>query len=351
MIAAAVIVFLYTVVGFFVFPAVIDSILPEKLGQALDRKVTLDKVRFNPYALSITLENLTVADKDGEPFVGFDRFYANLQTSSLFVWGAVFREIQMEGFRARIVRTGEGLFNFSDLIPEADEAATRPDDANGGFPRFSVRQLSVIAAGLDFDDRFVDSRHRIDGVDIQAADVSSRPAGTGKTASVAIRFEIDGAPVSVKAEAMPFSGEPAAEARIALTNLKIPRYFAYLPDKPAARIESALLSIEMKLDYHQPKNGGALLSLSGPVRLSQVNIFDRAERNMLRMPEIAVLLGRSLPLSGEVTVDEIRVSAPEVLAVRGPKGEMNFLDLLPDMAATEKEDRGQTESGGVSLAS
>jgi len=348
-IAAAVVVVLYTVVGFFVFPAVIRSVLPEKLSVALNRDVTLGKVRFNPYALSITLENLAVEDKDGEPFAGFDRFYANLQISSLFRWGAVFREIRLEGFDARIVRTDASRFNFSDLIPDTDEAAPPPSDSDGGFARFSVRQLSVIGAGLDFDDRFVDSRHRIDGVDIQVADLSSLPAGAGKKASVAIGGEIDGAPVSIEAEAQPFSGEPSGQANITLKNLNVPRYLAYLPEKPAARIESALFSLEIQADYQQPENGDAALSLSGPVRLSKVNIFDRADRPMLQIPEIAVLLGRSLPLSGEVVVDEIRVSAPEVQVVRGRKGEMNLLDLVPDMPAPEKEDPGQTEPAGVSL--
>jgi hypothetical protein len=348
-ITAAVIVVLYTVAGFFVFPAVIGSVLPEKLAQALNRQVTLDKVRCNPYALSITLENLTVADKDGGPLAGFDRFYANLQTSSLFRWGAVFSEIRIEGLDARIVRTGEALFNFSDLIPATEASAQRENASAEGGPRFSVRQLFVTGGRLDFEDRFVDSRHRVDGIDIQVADLSSLPAGTGKKASVTIRGAVDGATVLLVAEAQPFSAEPSAEAKITVKDLKVPRYLAYLPAKPDARIESALLSLEIQGGFVQEKDAAPSLSLSGAVRLSQVKIFDRADRPMLQIPEIGVLLGKSRPLSGEVTVDEIRISAPEVLVVRSREGEMNLLDLVPDAPGTDDEGREQAEPAGVSL--
>jgi hypothetical protein len=55
---------LFTVTGFFILPPILKSQLVKRLSSELGRPVTVGKVRLNPYALSVTLENLDVGERN-----------------------------------------------------------------------------------------------------------------------------------------------------------------------------------------------------------------------------------------------------------------------------------------------
>ncbi|MGD8368431.1 MAG: DUF748 domain-containing protein [Desulfobacterales bacterium] len=352
-ITATVIVLFYTLFGFFALPAIVSSVLPDKLEEVLKREVGLGKVRVNPYALSITLEDLRVSDAEGSPFAGFRRLYVNLQLSSLLRWAAVLREVRLEGFEATVVRTGERRFNFSDLIPEAG-TQPRSDDAEGKKPfRFAVQDLQISGARVAFEDRFAGSRHRIEGLDLKAVDLSSLPEGTGKEVSADLSATVDGASVSITAKAMPFAADRSAAATVSVENLAIPRYLVYLPTKPAAVIDTALLGVSLQVAFLQPPEGKRSLVVSGPVRLSTVKILDRRGRTMIQTPEIAVVLEKSDLLAPALTVGEARITRPEVLVVRDREGALNLLDLVPlsPSSGSEKTSQAPPEAAapGISL--
>ena len=110
---------IYSLVGFIVIPLAVKSILPEKLGAALNREVFLKDVQLNPYTLSLTLEGLEVKKKNSkDDFVSFSRLMVNIQTSSLFKMGLVIKEITLEKPFISIDRVSDTGFNFSDLIEE-----------------------------------------------------------------------------------------------------------------------------------------------------------------------------------------------------------------------------------------
>ncbi|MDH3852298.1 MAG: hypothetical protein OEV09_14695, partial [Deltaproteobacteria bacterium] len=62
-------VFLYSIAGFLVAPAIIKSKAPAIITEQLGRKATVEQVRFNPFALSLTLRGFELADLGGERFI------------------------------------------------------------------------------------------------------------------------------------------------------------------------------------------------------------------------------------------------------------------------------------------
>ena len=74
----------FTLFGFFGLPPIVKSLLTKKLSEALHREVTIEQIKINPYALSLTLRGFLVKDKGGsEKFVSFDELYVNLQSISI----------------------------------------------------------------------------------------------------------------------------------------------------------------------------------------------------------------------------------------------------------------------------
>src|SRR5690349_15662575 len=83
----------YTVLGFLILPPVIRVVAVKQLSKQLDRPVSIQKVKLNPFVLSATVRGLLIQDKVGEPFVSWVEVYVNLQLSSFLGHAWVFQEI------------------------------------------------------------------------------------------------------------------------------------------------------------------------------------------------------------------------------------------------------------------
>src|SRR5882757_4594797 len=105
LIGAAGAVGLIVVVGFLVVPPVARHLAEKQLGELLGRRVTVARVRFNPFALSLAVEGFQIFEPDGNtPFVGFGRLYVNAQLSSVYRRAPVVKEVSLESLRVHVAR-------------------------------------------------------------------------------------------------------------------------------------------------------------------------------------------------------------------------------------------------------
>jgi hypothetical protein len=119
-----VIVLGYTLTGFLILPPIVRLVAVSQLSKQLDREVSIQKVKLNPFTFSATVRGLLIKDKDGKPFVSWDEVYVNFQLSSFFDRAWVFKEISATRpyFRAQMNR--DGTFNFSDLVTKFSSPAS-----------------------------------------------------------------------------------------------------------------------------------------------------------------------------------------------------------------------------------
>jgi hypothetical protein len=117
----------YTVTGFFILPPIIRAVAAKQIAKQLDREVSIEKVKLNPFAFSVTIRGLLVKDKDGEPFISWDEVYVNLELVSLIGHPWVFKEVRTTRPFLRAQMNKDYSFNFSDLIAKfSTNAATSP---------------------------------------------------------------------------------------------------------------------------------------------------------------------------------------------------------------------------------
>ena len=74
----------YALSGFLLVPWVARHQIPEVLSEVLERPVTLDQVRVNPFVLSAEARGFKVTEIDGTRLVGFERLYLNFQLPPLY---------------------------------------------------------------------------------------------------------------------------------------------------------------------------------------------------------------------------------------------------------------------------
>ncbi|HSN57200.1 MAG TPA: hypothetical protein VLT32_21205, partial [Candidatus Sulfomarinibacteraceae bacterium] len=74
-------VVLYALVGFFVVPWIVKGQIETRSLGMLGRQATVEKVRCNPFTLSLTVEGFSLPDRPGSVLLAWDRLYANAELS------------------------------------------------------------------------------------------------------------------------------------------------------------------------------------------------------------------------------------------------------------------------------
>jgi hypothetical protein len=150
---------LYTLGGFFAVPALVKRLAVAAILDGAGREATIERVRFNPYVLSMEVEGFAVRDTDGARLAGFERLFANFQLSSLFRWAWTFREISVDGPYHLIERFAPGDSRLTRLLADIEarteariEVPTATEEP-GGLPRLLVHELTLDDGRLRFLDQ------------------------------------------------------------------------------------------------------------------------------------------------------------------------------------------------------
>src|SRR5262245_13522737 len=136
---------LYAVLGFLVAPPIVRHQLEGKLGELLGRKVVVEGVRINPFALTASVHGFSVKEADGAAdAAGFADLRINVAASSLFRLGVIVESVQLAKPFVRVVRGADRKYSFQDIADRF--AAKAPAEASpepSGPARFAVYNIQV----------------------------------------------------------------------------------------------------------------------------------------------------------------------------------------------------------------
>jgi len=142
----SVILFVYTLAGFFLVPRLVATYVPRYVEQRLGRRAEIGEVRVNPLLLKIEIKKFRLKEADGRPLLGFDRLFVDLElASSIFRAAWTFAEIRLEAPRVEAVISADGRMNIAELLDALpkDEPAKQPTAP----PRLLV-QHAVVQDGV-----------------------------------------------------------------------------------------------------------------------------------------------------------------------------------------------------------
>ncbi|MBS3907768.1 MAG: DUF748 domain-containing protein [Syntrophaceae bacterium] len=167
----------FTLVGFFVIPPILKSILIKKLSENLHREVSITQIKVNPYVLSLTVRGFKVKDrKESETFVSFDELFVNLQSLSALKFALVFKEIRLTNPFVKISRHPDLSYNFSDLLGKKE---TQPPEKPTEKPkslRFSLNNIRIENGSIDFWDGPKQAKHTVKELNIGLPFLSNIPS-------------------------------------------------------------------------------------------------------------------------------------------------------------------------------
>ncbi|WP_414662320.1 DUF748 domain-containing protein [Horticoccus sp. 23ND18S-11] len=330
---------LFTLVGFFLLPVIAKSQLEKRLSAELGRRVSVEKVRINPYAVSVTLENFSIREPDGTtPFVGWRRLYVDVDVlASLWKEWAV-SEISLEGFAARVAIKPDASFNFADIIarlsPPGSPAPAKPKGEPGRPIR--VGSLKVADARLDFADAAARKPFATTLGPVTFTLTDFRTVSEQRSPH---HFEA----VTEAGEKIVWTGSARAEAlhsagTFALENFSLQKYAPYYAHRLQADLTGGTLSVRGTYELNLAEGKRAMALRDGAVQLRGIKLVERANQELaFELPSLDVTGIQADALTMKASVASVVLAGGTVRARREKDGSINLLTMLqptPEPAVT-----------------
>lgn len=368
LVGIALVLILYTLVGFWVLPPLAKHLLEKNLSEKLHRKVTVDQISINPFELSLCMKGFTITEIDStENFIAFDELYAVLQGGSIVERALILREVRLTGPYVRIARMAEDRFNFSDLLnagkpaqesqPEAEagigpETTTGPEapfplqsvepiDGRVTNPKFSVHNVKIINGTLDYINEENCEKERIEGIELDLPLISTLGERPDGWAELTVAARVNQSPLNVVAKAKPFSDLLEMTVDVQLTDFDISPYSACLPPQLQFKVRSGRVDAQAVVTYSKAEDE-ASLTISGEVSLCNGEVVDLHDSKLISLPKVDVLVESIEPLTGSLHIAKVLFHSPEVDLWRDKAGRLNLETLV---VSSESAPPDSSESG------
>jgi hypothetical protein len=347
-IVAGILILLYAVSGFFIAPPILKSQLHSRLSEYLRRPVTIEQVRINPFALSLTVRGFKVEEPKGGPFVGFEELYVNFQVSSLFRRAYTFDRIELIAPHGLVKVLPDGNLNFSDLLAplnSPEDPSVSPEalsDQEKALPAVLIFHLNIAQGRFAFSDlsRPTPFEATFSPVQITLEDFSTRPDSAGPYGFTASTGQ--GERLNWQGN---FSVNPLrSEGRLELTGVKTRTLWEYLQDQVSFEVTSG--SVDLGSAYRLDAGGDRfeLKFTEGVLNLRDLMVSEKEGGiELISIPSLSIE-GADVDLSRKnVIIDSIRSEQARVKGWVDEGGVFNYSRLW----VTHEEEE---ESAGETMA-
>jgi uncharacterized protein involved in outer membrane biogenesis len=331
----------FAAIGFFAVPPILKSKLEETLSQLLHRRVTVEAVRVNPFAPSVTVRGLAVRElTDDVPFARFDELYANAAWTSIFYRAPVVDEITLVKPQVRLVRNPDRTYNLQDLL---DEFMARPK-SEAPVPKFALFNIRLVDGRIDFDDRAEGEKHEVNDLRIGIPFLSSLPADAEVKVAPELSMMVNGALLSLTGDALPFQGTHAAVLNLDVHSVNLTRLTDYLPFQPRAKLADAVLDARLTIAFEQPPGSAPVVKLRGSTAVRRLNVLDLQNRPVLAWKRLGIELNEVQPLAQRIDLKSVELEGADLHVRRDKAGAINFARLGPAAAAARTEAQSEALS-------
>ncbi len=328
--------------GFFAAPPILKSVLVKKLAQELNRDVSIGKISINPLLLRVKMRQLIVREKETKAiFFSLERFEAGADTSILKGKIAL-RNIYLYKPYVNLVRSGNGTYNFSDLIKKGE--AKQPEAPKTKTPTFSVRGITIESGSADFLDSPLNKQHTIRQLNLTIPYISNAAKEVEKSVQPQLSFIVNDAPYKIYGQTKPFFNTRETSFDVNIDNINIPFYIPYVPMQLPVNVVSGNLDLKTQLRFREDLTNGKepVLDLAGDVAITKLDVRDKSNKPVLMLPELKIAINSIEPFAGKAHISNVTMMSPEVVLVRQKDGTLNVSSTADqkkkDTAGKQKKD-------------
>src|SRR5262245_3144904 len=318
---------LYALGGFVLAPVLLRGPMERRVGAILGRPVTLERLRLNPFAMSVTADGFLISDPDGTPLLRWERLYVDFAPlRSLLRREWTFGEIGLIGAAGRLSLLRGGALNIDDIIDRlkaVEGTEARVDEP----PVVTVQRLRLEDSSLAFVDRSGDLTFtttlgplRLDLRDFTTRrDERNAYSFRGRTeAGESFSWTGD------------FSLEPLrSEGHVSFDGLRLGKYRPYYRGVVPFDIQDG--TADVRSDYRVAWSPGhpslEIAGASAAVRDLKLSEHDK-EEIVLDAPSLDVRDANIDLISGAATIGSVTTRGGRVVARKSKNGQVNLIDMI-----------------------
>lgn len=337
---------LYTLLGFLVAPLVLKTILVDKLSQSFQQAVSIEKLRMNPYVLSVSIENFTIKENQGtEKFASCGKFYVNLQSKSLFKKALIFKKLLIEEPFIHIKRDQKGTVNLLSLISaiekKEDKQSTELSEkkSKAAIPIIQLESIDVSKGRMIFSDASLSSvEHpvsiKIQNMTLTGKNISTSPNSRGSI-MLTLEDELGG---TVSAEG-PLSIIPVfADLQVAVTNYHILPFKAHILDSVRVIVEDGKIATKGNIVINESTKGKLTATYKGAAAVSDFSSIDETTKDqLLKFKDLRFIDIDTGYNPGFLKIDKINLSDFYAGLIINPDKTINFLNILKKEETKKKK--------------
>ncbi|HOM14991.1 MAG TPA: DUF748 domain-containing protein, partial [Rubrivivax sp.] len=325
---AAAALLLSWLLGWLALPPLLKWQLETRGAALLGREVRVGEVRFVPMTLQLTLRDLSLgaaagAD-DAEPQLHIDRLFVDLDARSLLRWAPVVAALEVDAPHLRLTRLGAGRYDIDDLL---QRFAPKPGEPPSEPARFALFNLRIADGEFSFDNRPVQRKHVLRRITLDLPFLSDLPDDLQVKVEPRLAFEFNGSEFDNRGRTTPFAEGRASEFDIRFDAFELDPMWVYLPAALPLQPTGGQLSADLKLRFHQLKDGAPRVDLQGRVELQELALQPPGEPPLLAWHKLSVQLAEVRPLQRRVVLDALQVDGLALQLKREPDGRLQLQRL------------------------
>ncbi|CAB3719467.1 hypothetical protein LMG26690_03783 [Achromobacter animicus] len=319
-------------------PKVLHGVLTDDVSKMIGRDVSVGKITFNPFTLTVRAQDLAVAQPGAQtPLLTLAELDASASWTSLFWFAPVVDRLTLRQPTIAIVREDVLRFNFSDIEQRVAElAAAKPDEPpkpDEGLPRFSLNNMVIENGTITLDDKVTGRKQVVDEFAIGIPFISTFGYATDIDVQPRLHLRINGSPFDLTGVARPFDVVPSSTLRVAFDGLQLEKWADVWPMPLPFKVESALLDSNLQVVFEQPKDAPPKIRVVGDLGLRRLDLRDPSGGSLAAWSALTVSRLELEPIARQVYIGEVGLWAPQIHVRRHANEHLNWQDVVAGLKA------------------
>lgn len=141
----------YLLFSYFAVNPLARRLVPYVAETRLASRASVEQVRFDPFGLSLTIDNLRLSSASGAPLAGFERLFVDFETSGLFRLAWRFEDIRLTAPQGVLDVAPDGKLNWADLL--ASLGPDKEQHRSDTIPRVLLDHILIERANIQYSER------------------------------------------------------------------------------------------------------------------------------------------------------------------------------------------------------
>lgn len=297
-------------------PKAVHHALTRNVAELLGRQVEVGEIRFNPFTLALSAQNLVIDQPRSAPLLQIGKIDLRVAWRSIVLFAPVLDRIHIDQPRLNLSRQDATHFNFSDIIDRLAEMPTgkpsEPKPAEAGLPRFSLNNLSLTEGAIHLDDHVTGRQQTVDEITLGVPFISSLGYAAKIDVLPTVHMRINGSPFGLAGTARPFDTLPTFKLNVTLDGLSLEKWADFWPIPLPVQVKSARLDSRLQILFEQPAGAVPRIRVQGGAGLRQLDVTEASGAPLLAWEELKIQgltadLGAQTVSIGTITLEKPRL--------------------------------------------